>query len=588
MIEAVRFLGADLENRSVLASGILGVTVSSLRRVHSEGAGLVTTKSVGPDPRKGHPGPVLFDWGDGLLNAIGLSNPGIEEFLSQFESDTVDFPVTVSIFGKQEEDFAALAEKLGRLTYTFLEINISCPNVLDEYGFPFSFSPEITARITKSVKEVCAKPVIVKLSPNTHRLVEVARSAEAAGADALCVMNTLGPGMVIDVHTGVPVLGNRTGGVSGAAVLPITVRNVYEVFREVSIPIIGTGGLTSWQDAVQVMMAGASLYGIGSAVYTHGIEVFRAIQRGVDDFLTQNDIQDFEEIIGLAHRSKPNYYLTAKVTMTGRNRKRRPGFYVRPVRDILYSPECRVKTVFFDSEGLTPPRPGQFFMLWIPGADQKPFSVSFFDDTRLGFSFIRRGSFSSAMFDLQQGDPVGLLGPLGNGFDLEKERYILAGGGIGTAPLIFAAKKLVQAKKEVSFIAGGKDLGAVKWIEMLMGDYCKGFVCCTEDGTLGRIGMVTDHLHDVIDIAKPDYALLCGPELFMKKAIEILTEKGIQGEAGLERMMKCGVGLCGSCSLDPTGARVCVEGPVFSFSELKQIKEFGNYHRDESGSIEQL
>jgi dihydroorotate dehydrogenase (NAD+) catalytic subunit len=602
MTTAVRFLGTELENRSVLASGILGVTVSSLRRVHNEGAGLCTSKSVGPEARKGHPGPVIFDWGGGLLNAVGLSNPGIDDFVSQYAGGAVDFPVAVSIFGEQVGDFASLTAKLESLSYSFLEINISCPNVLDEYGLPFSFSPKITAKITASVKDVCSRPVIVKLSPNTPEIIAVAKSAQAAGADALCIMNTAGPGMVIDIHTGAPVLGNRTGGISGTAVLPITVRSVYEVFREVSIPIVGTGGISNWRDAVQVMMAGASLYGVGSAVYTHGIGVFREIVHGVEGFLTENGFESSKEIIGLAHRKKKGTYYTAAGAGHGGRRVEPPKpsvslhseFAVLPVAEAIQAEGSAVKTLLFEmAETAKKPAPGQFYMLWIPGVDQKPYSVSYCERKLLGFSFVRRGPFSERLLSLERGDPVGLLGPLGRGFltsgkEAVKDRYLLAGGGIGTAPLVYAARKLNRMGKEISIIAGGKNRGAVDWIEPLLETPGIEIIYCTEDGSYGKRGMVTDHLPDLIEKAVPDFALLCGPELFIARAIEMLTEKQIQGEAGLERMMKCGIGLCGSCSLDPTGDRVCVEGPVFSFSEIKKLEEFGKYRRDSSGATQLL
>jgi len=607
MKESVRFLNTDLENRSVLASGILGVTVSSLRRMHAEGAGLVTTKSVGLEPRKGHPGPVIFDWGEGLINAVGLSNPGIDEFLTQYGSGPVDFPVAVSIFGKREDDFAAIAVKLEMLSCSFIEINISCPNVLDEYGLPFSFSPEITGRITGGVKETSSRPVIVKLSPNTPRITDVARSAEASGADALCIMNTIGPGMVIDIHTGVPVLGNGAGGVSGGAVLPVTVRNVHEIFKAISIPIIGTGGISTWEGAVQVMMAGASLYGMGSGVYTCGIGVFRAIEEGVQEFIAANRFASSEEIIGLSHRTRPvSFYKGARSEKAGSDRAESAGprpklqrpdlpeFNVCPVDRTERIQGGTVKTVFFEMpENAKKPAPGQFYMLWIPGLDQKPYSVSYHEKNTLGFSFIKRGPFSERLFGMERGFPVGLLGPLGSGFlerepDRGKTRYLLAGGGIGTAPLIFAAMQLSGMGKKTCIIAGGKNRGDVTWIEPLLGTPGIEVIHTTEDGSVGKRGMVTDHLPELVDRTKPEFALLCGPELFMQKAIEILKEKGVPGEAGLERMMKCGIGLCGSCSLDPAGDRVCVEGPVFSFSEIGRLGEFGKYRRDASGSVERL
>jgi dihydroorotate dehydrogenase electron transfer subunit len=167
-------------------------------------------------------------------------------------------------------------------------------------------------------------------------------------------------------------------------------------------------------------------------------------------------------------------------------------------------------------------------------------------------------------------------------------KYLLVGGGIGTAPLVFAAKELAGSGRDVFFFAGGKDEGAVRWIEPFLKQTATTIDYCTEDGSAGLRGIITDHLRNCLDRHKPDFALLCGPELFLASAIEIMKEKGIRGEAGLERMMKCGIGVCGSCTVDPTGDRVCVEGPVFGFEEIAGIGEFGRYHRDESGSMKRL
>jgi dihydroorotate dehydrogenase (NAD+) catalytic subunit len=583
----MRFLHTELKNRSVLASGILGVAVSSLKRVYREGAGLLTTKSVGPEGRKGHPGPVIYDWGEGLINAVGLSNPGIDDFIAHYDNDRIDFPIAISIYGKTEADFPAIAKKLQALKYDFLEVNISCPNVHDEFGTPFSFFPELTLSIVRSVKEAAERPIIVKLSPNTHRLIDVAKSAVNGGADALCIMNTLGPGMVVNIDTGVPVLGNRAGGISGPAILPITVRNVYEVCKEVSVPVIGTGGITNWEGAVQVMMAGASLYGIGSAVYTEGIGVFKAIEHGVQAFLEANGFESTEEIIGLAQRErKATFYKKDRNGGIRKTKEALPGFTVFPVNEIRSSRKSSVRTILFELEPGKIPAPGQFYMLWVPGVDQKPFSVSYCEDGLLGFSVVEKGSFSASLCALKRGDPVGLLGPLGRGFSMEHENYLLAGGGIGCAPLVYAARKLHALGKRVFLLAGGKDESAVCWIDEFLPRPMFEILYCTEDCSFGYEGMVTDHLQNVIDDKKPEFTLVCGPELFIKRAVDMLEKQGISGEAGLERMMKCGIGLCGSCVLDYTGERVCIEGPVFSFSEISKIHEFGNYRRDESGTVE--
>ncbi len=613
MSGSIEFLKVRLKSRSVLASGILGVTLASLKRVFSEGAGIVTTKSVGPERREGHHAPVVFDWGSGLINAVGLSNPGINHFIENYDNDCVDFPLIISIFGAEEGDFPVLAQKLKPLRFSFVELNLSCPNVLDEYGTPFSFSPEMTYRITRGVKDALDRPLIVKLSPNTPLLLRVAHSAQVAGADALCIMNTLGPGMVINVNTASPVLGNKTGGLSGEAILPVTVRNVYEVSEEISIPIVGMGGIGSADAALQVLMAGASLYGIGSAVYTKGLGIFRKIDDGIRDFMERNGIEDSGEIVGLAHRKKPHafYHFHGRAIAADNSALSGASFSVVPVHAIEWVKNSMVKTILFRAQDLfegreehrnldssgeprsggSSPSPGQFYMLWIPGHDQKPYSVSYYDGECLGFSIIERGSFSSALFSLERGQPIGLLGPLGRSFHLYSDNYLLVGGGIGSAPLVFAALQLMKLGKKFRFFAGGKTAASVNWIKPLLerGGLKRAKVTfCTEDGSMGLAGMLTEHLEYTARDYQPGQALLCGPEVFIKRAIAILIKRGIQGEASIERMMKCGTGICGSCCIDPTGERVCVEGPVFPFDYLERLSEFGNYKRDSSGSTVQV
>jgi dihydroorotate dehydrogenase (NAD+) catalytic subunit len=605
------FIGVPLKNRSVLASGVLGVSAASLARVFREGAGLVTSKSVGPRKRKGHNSPVIFDWGGGLINAVGLSNPGIEDFVSQYGRVETDFPVVISIYAEHEEEFPLLAEKLQPLPHDFIELNLSCPNVSEEMGTPFAYSRDHTARITRIVKDATHKPIIVKLSPNASDLMGVAKAAEDAGADALCVINTVGPGMIINTNTGAPLLGNMWGGISGTAILPLTVKCVYELYRSASIPIIGTGGVTDIDSALQVLMAGATLYGIGSAVYQKGLSIFRIIDDGIQEFLAENSMQDSSELIGLSHRSKTFSFYTSAYKSRERRKAIPSGrqsspFSVLPVQDIERNPSGRVQTLFFEAEDLFDsgeedlgsqwasrstkrPLPGQFYMLWIPGVNQKPYSVSYYDGKLIGFTCKRRGCFSERIFQCKKGDPIGLLGPLGKGFDLSRDDYLLVGGGIGAAPLLFTASELYRLGNKISLLFGAETREWVDWIEPLLKrvipEYRDLVHYCTEDGSVGYRGMITDHLGGVARQVKPGYTLLCGPEMFTKKSISVLKGLGVEGQASIERMMKCGIGICGSCSVDHTGDRVCVEGPMFDFQYLQRMKEFGSYYLDESGAV---
>jgi dihydroorotate dehydrogenase electron transfer subunit len=190
---------------------------------------------------------------------------------------------------------------------------------------------------------------------------------------------------------------------------------------------------------------------------------------------------------------------------------------------------------------------------------------------------------------MKQGDPLGLLGPLGQSFDLSHDNYLLVGGGIGAAPLLFSATELLRMGKKVSLFFGAEGKEWLDWIDPILQksipEYKNILQYCTEDGSVGLKGMLTDHLEEIIRQARPDYALMCGPELFTKKCIPIIKKLGIRGQASIERMMKCGIGICGSCSVDHTGDRVCVEGPMFDFQYLQRMKEFGSYFMDESGAV---
>jgi dihydroorotate dehydrogenase (NAD+) catalytic subunit len=600
-----------LKNRSVLASGILGVSAASLARVYREGAGLVTLKSIGPRKRKGHDSPVIFDWGGGLINAVGLSNPGIDDFVVQFGRVATDFPVNISIYAEHAEEFPVIVEKLQVLSHNFIELNLSCPNVSEEFGTPFAHSKEQTAHVTRIVKDVSDKPVIVKLSPNVHDIISIAKAAEDAGADAICVINTFGPGMIINTNTAAPLLGNMCGGISGTAILPITVKIVYELYKNVRIPIIGTGGVTDVDSALQVLMAGASLYGMGSVVYQKGLGIFREIDENLKRFLQNNNMQDASEIIGLSHRSKAysfykSLHKTEESSKRGKSEPFSSPFTVLPVKMVERNESGRIQTVFFEVDELfnhyesdigsswatrssQRPLPGQFYMLWIPGVNQKPYSVSFYDGRLIGFTCKRRGCFSEKIFQLNPGDPIGLLGPLGKGFNLSHDNYFLVGGGIGAAPLLFSAIQLYRMGKKVSLLFGAEGKEWVDWIDPILArgipDYRELVQYCTEDGSGGLKGMITDHLEDISRHVRPDYALICGPELFTEKSISILKKLKIEGQASIERMMKCGIGICGSCAVDHTGDRVCVEGPMFDFQYLYRMKEFGSYFMDESGAV---
>ncbi len=293
--------GVKLRNPTVLASGILGVTKDCADRVGKNGAGAVTLKSLCHEERLGNKNPTMIGCDDVFLNAVGLPGQGIDNAVKDFKRlDNLSIPVIGSIYGYKIEQFGEVAKKMASLKPAMIEVNISCPNL--DYGKPYHADAKLTAEITKIVKKNSGKiPVSVKLSPNVHDINEIAKAAEKAGADAITAINTA-TGMAIDIDARKPVLAGKAGGLSGPALKPIAVRCVYEIYEAVKIPIIGTGGITNGKDAIEMIMAGATAVGIGTAVYYRGIDVFKKVCDEMESWMKKNKVKNLDEIRGCAHK----------------------------------------------------------------------------------------------------------------------------------------------------------------------------------------------------------------------------------------------------------------------------------------------
>lgn len=293
--------GLKLKNPTILAAGILGTTGASLCRVACEGgAGGVVSKSIGPMPKTGHPNPSMVKFECGFLNAMGLPNPSYPNFLQELDIAKKDsgVPVIVSIFGGNPAEFKEVAEGLLPAKPDAFELNVSCPHA-EGYGAAVGSNPCLVEAITAAVKETVNVPVWVKLTPNVSDITCIGSAAESGGADAVVAINTL-KGMAIDIESGYPVLGNRSGGLSGKAVKPVAVKCVYDLYTALEIPVIGVGGVSSWQDAVEMMMAGAAAVQVGSAVYDR-LDIFSEISKGIETFLQRKGYSDVKELIGLSH-----------------------------------------------------------------------------------------------------------------------------------------------------------------------------------------------------------------------------------------------------------------------------------------------
>jgi dihydroorotate dehydrogenase (NAD+) catalytic subunit len=296
----IEFLGKILQNPMVLASGVLGNSYDILERVHENGCGLVTMKSIGPEPRDGHKNPTVLDLGSGMINAVGLPTPGYLNMEYEWKClEKRKFPVIASIYGGSIEEFQKVARFVSSKKPDFIEINISCPNS-EKHGMIFGVNPESSHGVVSAVKKVIDVPLIAKLTPQALDISEIAKTCEDAGADAICAINTLGPGMVIDIESQVPVLAFKKGGLSGPMIKPVAVRCVYDIYKTVNIPIIGLGGVITGEDAIEMIMAGASLVGIGSGVNYRGIDIFAKVTKEMNIWLLDHTLQ-MKDIQGAAH-----------------------------------------------------------------------------------------------------------------------------------------------------------------------------------------------------------------------------------------------------------------------------------------------
>ena len=263
-----------LDNPTILASGIMGVSGAACCFVARNGAGAVIPKSVGPVERKGHSNPAIVEFEGGFLNAVGLPNAGVDNSLGEIEfaMKNAGVPVIPSIFGGTKEEFGEVAEKISSLKPKMIEVNLSCPNTADDLGRPFALYAKDAADVISVVKDNTNAKISAKLAPNVPDIKEIAKAVVEAGANAISAINTM-PGMVIDIETAEPILHNKTGGVSGPALKPVAVKCVYDIYEAVDVPIIGIGGVTYGKDAVEMMMAGACAVEIGTAIYYRGIGV---------------------------------------------------------------------------------------------------------------------------------------------------------------------------------------------------------------------------------------------------------------------------------------------------------------------------
>lgn len=288
-----------LERPTMLASGILGISLDVFARLYKEGAGALVTKSLSKEPWEGYANPTLIGVKAGYLNAVGLSNPGAPYFAKMISSNKT-IPIIVSLVGSVEEDFTFMIKQFENVKILGYELNLSCPHVA-KVGLEVGDDPELVHKIVKAVKSHSKVPIIAKVGLGSSDYLETVRVACEAGIDAITAINTV-RAMAIDVETTRPILSNKIGGLSGPAIKPIAVRCVYEISSKFDIPIIGCGGVSSWEDAIEFILAGSSAVQIGSALGDKWIGVFPEINNGISKYMEKKGFSKIEEMVGIAKK----------------------------------------------------------------------------------------------------------------------------------------------------------------------------------------------------------------------------------------------------------------------------------------------
>src|SRR5918997_153725 len=297
---AVDIADLQLRNPTMLASGFLGISQDIFNRLYLSGAGAVVSKSISIKPIEGYRNPTVVSLeNSSYINAVGLSNPGAEEFSNEIVNNK-KVPIIISLVGTSEIEFPLMLKKFNNLNIVGYEINLSCPHVA-KMGMEVGDDPELVIKIIKTIKSKTKKPIIIKVGIGNTDVLKLATIIQESGADAITAINTI-RAMAINVDTGMPILSNKIGGLSGIPLKPIGVRCVYEISKKVTIPVIGCGGIFTWEDALEYILAGATAIELGSVIGYEGLKAFNQIKSGITRYLEKKGYKNIKEIVGLAHR----------------------------------------------------------------------------------------------------------------------------------------------------------------------------------------------------------------------------------------------------------------------------------------------
>ncbi|MGC9971677.1 MAG: tRNA-dihydrouridine synthase [Bryobacteraceae bacterium] len=545
-----------VRGRFLIPSGIRCTHAATIRKCFLEvpSIGVVTTKSISARPRKGYREPIYARYAPGCyINAVGLANPGAAQFLAELEGLEIpdDKFLLVSIFGSDVESFAEAVRTLKPIADGF-ELNMSCPHAKG-YGAEVGQDTELLRRITEAVAHIAEAPVFVKLSATLPNLGGTAAAAVAAGAAGITVTNTIGPAMAVVGAD--PILSNRLGGLSGDGIRPLGLRAVEQVRKAVGDEptIIGMGGIASAEHVRQYALAGANLFGIGSALTGLDSGQFR-------EYLAQLQSDICREHGGQTCRRScesavPMDYVKTRISA----RVDYSGSLLKLVFESL--PED-----YRDGD-----LAGKFFFLWCPGAGEKPFAI--FSASEKSVIVRVAGEFTQHLAGLSPGAEILLRGPYGRGVPpFENNTLVYVGGGTGTASLLEIAHRLAPGNRQV-FLLGARTREHFFDVERF--ERLGPVFLSTDDGSLGRRGFVPELLPEVVAgipaAERQRIAFInCGPERMVWRCFDIqremVSEDCIVG--AIEYMTSCGVGICGKCS-SPSGALSCIDGPFMPWREFQ-------------------
>lgn len=536
---STNFLGKVVSGPFTIPSGIVATAVPIIEYMfrHVPEVGVLTTKSIGPEPRLGYREPILSQYAPGcFVNAVGLTNPGAErsaELFAELEVPADKFLLT-SIFGGSVEEFVEVAQILAPYS-DGLELNLSCPHAKG-YGMAMGQDPELVQEITAAVKAAVDIPVVPKLTPNADNIADIAAAAVAGGADALCAINTVGPGY-FSAH-GHAVLSNELGGMSGKGVLPIGLKCVREISKAVDVPIIGCGGISCADDVRAFADAGASVFGVGSALVG----------------MTSEEIQDYFSVLG------------KDLACAGNDSEALVQYDV----DMHFRPVTLVdnKRITDDICVLTFDRKidiqaGEFIFLWVPGLGEKPFSA--LNDDPFSLAVINLGQFTEQLMTLPVGTEAYVRGPHGLPAKPPADARIVAvAGGTGLA----AVYQLARDHGNADIFVGARSAERLYYTEECAA--CADLHIATDDGSAGFHGLVTELLEQhlaSLDGAELDKLVFynCGPAPMVHAAVAVQQRycRDEQIYSAIDYLTKCGVGICGACAA-PDGRRLCVDGPFLT------------------------